>query len=82
MVLERGRVKGRTEEKEDECMSASGHLQFQQQSRDKDTLRMLKDSMRNTFRYIEVYRPLAHGARFENDALVFVTGVQIGPRPP
>lgn len=27
-------------------------------------------------------RPLVHGARLENDAFVFVPGVQIGPRPP
>jgi hypothetical protein len=47
-----------------------------------DALRMLKDNKRNRFRYIEVYRPLAHGTRLENDALVFVPGVQIGPRPP
>ena len=60
----------------------SAHLMFQQKSRDEDALRMLKDSKRNSFRYIEVYRPLAHGTRLENDALVLVPGVQMGPRPP
>ena len=71
--------KGRKVEKEDGYMSA--YLMLQLKSR-QDALRMLKDSKRNSFRYIEVYRPLAHGTRFENDALVFVPGVQIGPRPP